>query len=96
MTCDIVNVTDNTFNCMFDGYLDVTGELQLGMLLSVMVAAPLYAKYEDPVVPAVALTLIGGAMFPALPGFLRGVAWVVVFAGLTMGMFTVIYRTMIQ
>ena len=60
MTCEIVNVTDTPFNCLFDGYLDVNTELQLGLMVSLMVAVPLYAKYEDPVIPAVGLLLVGG------------------------------------
>jgi hypothetical protein len=70
--------------------------MQLGMLLAFMVAAPLYAKYEDPVMAAVGLTLVGGVLFATLPAFLQGVAWVVVFSGLTVAVFTTGYRMLIR
>ena len=95
MTCAITNVTDTPFNCLFDGYLDVTTELQLGLMVSLMVAVPLYAKYEDPIMPAVGLALVGGIMWPVLPTFAKGVAWVVLFAALAVGVFTVMYRTVL-
>ncbi len=95
MTCEIVNVTDTAWDCMFDGYLDTSTELQLGLMVSLMVAVPLYAKYEDPVMPAVGLALVAGVMWPVLPSFAKGVAWVILFAALTLAVFTIMYRTVL-
>lgn len=95
MTCEPSELFNTTFNCLFDGYLDVTTEAQLGMLVSVMFVVPLYAKYEDPIVPAVALALLAGAAFPVLPPQLAGVAWVILFIGLTIGVFAVMYRVVL-
>lgn len=95
MTCEITNVTAKPFNCLFDGYLDVTTELQLGLMVSLMVAVPLYAKYEDPVIPAVGLLMVGGAMWPVLPAFAKGVAWVIIFAAIAVAVFTAMYRTVL-
>lgn len=95
MTCEITNVTDSAWDCIFVGYTDTITELQLGLLLSCMVAMPLYAKYEDPVVAAVGLALVSGPMFVVLPTFVQGVAWVVLFLALTVAIFTVMYRTVL-
>lgn len=97
MTCDPVYWANETHRCVMDGYLGIpgVGELQLGMIGGVMIAAPLYIKYEDPIPPAVGLALAAGVLFPILPGQLAGVAWVILFLGLTMGVFTVMYRTVL-
>lgn len=97
MTCDITQWANESHRCVMDGYLGTPGmgELQVGMIGAVMIAGPLYLKYEDPILPAVALALTAGVLFPILPGNLAGVAWVILFMGLTMGVFTVMYRTVL-
>jgi len=96
-TCDPAFWVNETHRCVMDGYLSVPGvnELQLGMLGGVMIAAPLYIKYEDPIPPAIGLVLVGGTLFAILPGRLAAVAWVIVFLGLTMGIFTAMYRSVL-
>lgn len=97
MTCDPTLWANETHRCVMDGYLGTPGmgELQIGLVGAVMIAAPLYIKYEDPIVPAVGLALGAAILFPILPGEIAGIAWVILFMGLTMGVFTAMYRTVL-
>lgn len=95
MTCDAYNLTDTPYNCLFDGYLDQMTELQLGLVMSLMIAMPLYAKYEDPAIPAIGLGLVAGVAWPFIPAFAQGIVWVIFFAALTLAVFAVMYRVVL-
>lgn len=93
--CEPELLVNETHQCAIDTFTGPISEPQLGLFITVMVVVPLYVKYEDPVVPAVALALTAGILFPLLPGTMKGIAWVVMFAALTVGVFAAVYRTML-
>lgn len=79
------------------GYTDTPmTELQVGLLLTVIIGLPLYAKFEDPIPVGVIVSLVGGLLFPSLSGQMQVIAWVVVFVGLAVGVFGAAYKGMIR
>lgn len=93
MACKPIDWFDSPHRCIMDGWLDQASELQFGLMLAIVVAVPLYIKYEDPVPPAIGLLVTAGVLFPILPGQVAGIAWVVLFFAIVVSVFGAIYKT---
>lgn len=96
MPCNATQLADSPHSCIIQNYTATIGELQFGLLIAVAIGLPLYVKFEDPVPVAVGLTLVGGLAIPALPGQAKQIAWVVLFLGLVVGVFSAAYKGMIR
>lgn len=84
-------------DCIISGYTDgPISELQFGLILALIIGIPLYVKFEDPVPVGMIIALLGGILFPALPGQVQLIAWTVLFAGLATTIFGAAYKGMIR
>lgn len=95
-TCDPILWANETHRCLFASSTAQFTELQMGLVVSFAVGAPLWAKYRDLIVVGVALAMISGMMFPVLPGEVAGVAWTILFFALATAIFAALYRTVIE
>jgi hypothetical protein len=96
MPCNATQLADTPHQCVITNYTANMTEMQFGLLLAIGIALPLYVKFEDPIPVAVGLTLVGGLALPALPGQAQHIAWVILFLGLVVGVFTATYKGMIR
>lgn len=97
MTASPSEFVTEPLNSIISGYVDgpIT-ELQFGLLLALIIGIPLYVKFEDPVPVGTIIALVGGLLFPALPGQVQMIAWVTLFTGLTTAIFGASYKGMIR
>lgn len=72
---------------LFDPAIDSVGEGVFAMFICGIVILPLYARTEDPTLPAITLALFSGMAIPVLPGMLVGVAWGVLWIASTVALF---------
>ena len=93
MPCSPYNFVDTPHQCIMDGWLDQATELQFALMLSIVIAVPLYIKYEDPVPSAIGLLIVAAILFPILPGQAAGIAWIVLFFAIVVSVFSAIYKT---
>lgn len=93
MPCNPIDWVDGPHRCIMDGWLDQASELQFALMLSIVVAVPLYVKYEDPVPSAIGLLIVSAILFPILPGQAAGIAWLVLFFAIVVSVFSAIYKT---
>ena len=81
---------------LFDPLIGQLGQGLFGLLLGGAVFLGFYfAGDGDFASPTVVLMLFAGLLFPLLPGGLQGIAWVVVFIGLTSGIMAVLQKHVI-
>lgn len=96
MPCNTTQLASSPHSCTIQAYTAQLSELQFGLIMAFLIGLPMYVKYEDPIPVAVALSLVGGLAIPALPGQAAHIAWVVLFSGLTVGVFGAAYKGMIR
>lgn len=96
MTCNTTELVNSPHACIITNSTTQFSEIQFGLVLAVIIGVPLYVKFEDPIPVATITALIGGLLFPALPGQMQMISWVVIFAGLTIGVFGAAYKGMIR
>lgn len=95
--CKATELANRSHECVNQSYTaGPLGELQVGLLLTVIIGVPLYVKFEDPVPVGTIIALVGGMLISALPGQVQQIAWVILFAGLTTAVFGAAYRGMIR
>jgi hypothetical protein len=70
---DLLN--GDVFSVLFDPAIGNVGESVFAMFIVGIVIVPLYARTEDPTLPAITLALFSGLAIPLLPGQLVNVAW---------------------
>lgn len=76
---------------IFGGVTSLIGEGTFGVLVGATLIVAFYlAGDRGLAAPSVATTLLGAMMFPILPGGFQGIAWAVVFIGLSGGFFAVL------
>lgn len=91
--CDPSSWITSPHACTLDNWMTQVSELQFGMMIAIMVAVPLYVKYEDPIPPAMGLLLVAGFLWAALPGAVANIAWVVLFFAIATAVFTIFYKS---
>lgn len=96
MACNVTQLANETHRCILANSTTQFSEVQFGLLVAVAIGLPLYVKFEDPIPVGVLIALFGGLLFPALPGQVQVIAWVVLFAGLTIGVFGAAYKGMVR
>ncbi len=74
------NATEPLFEGDFEAVLFAPGVSSVGegvfaMFLVGIVIIPMWARTEDPYLPAITLAMFAGMAIPMLPGMLVGVAW---------------------
>lgn len=78
---------------LFDGITGLIGEGAFGLLIgSVLIISFWLAGDRGLAAPAIVTTLLGAMMFPILPANFQGIAWTVVFIGITGAVFSVMKR----
>lgn len=78
---------------IFDGITGLIGEGAFGVLIgSVLIVSFWLAGDRGLAAPAIVTTLLGAMMFPILPANFQGIAWTVVFVGISGGFFAVMKR----
>jgi hypothetical protein len=78
---------------LFDGIVALIGEGVFGVLIgATLIVSMWFAGNRGLAAPSVATALLGGMMFPLLPGHFQGIAWAVVFIGITGAFFAVSKR----
>jgi hypothetical protein len=78
---------------IFDAIVALVGEGVFAVLIGgAVIVAFYFAGDQELATPFVATTILGALMFPILPGNFQGIAWAVVFIGLTGGFFAVMRR----
>lgn len=78
---------------IFGGITDLIGEGTFAVLIGAAVIVSFWlAGDRDLAAPSIATILLGGLMFPLLPGNFVGIAWAVVFIGVTGAFFSVMRR----
>jgi hypothetical protein len=86
------NATEPLFEGDLEGVLfapgvSTVGEGVFAMFLCGIVIIPLWARTEDPTLPAITLAMFSGMAIPLLPGMLLGVAWGVLWISGTVALF---------
>lgn len=78
---------------VFGPIVDLIGEGAFAVLIgSVLIVSFWLAGDRDLAAPSIVTILLGALMFPLLPGNFQGIAWAVVFIGVTGAFFAVMRR----